>query len=76
MKFFRGTGIKGMRGILPKNRKIIRPMLFARRKEIEDYALQNQLEFVTDHTNLEEAYTRNFFRNRVISMVKEFFPEA
>lgn len=76
MKFFRGTGIKGMRGILPKNGKIIRPLLFARRKEIEEYALQNQLEFVTDHTNLEEAYTRNFFRNRVLPMVREFFPEA
>lgn len=76
MKFFRGTGIKGMRGILPKNGKIIRPLLFTRRKELEDYALQNQLEFVTDHTNVEEEYTRNFFRNRVLPMVREFFPEA
>ena len=34
MNFFRGTGIKGLRGILPKQNKIVRPLLFANRKEI------------------------------------------
>ncbi len=76
MYFFRGTGIKGMRGMLPKNGKVVRPLLFARRKEIEEYAKQNGLEYVTDQTNFEDNFTRNFFRNRVIPMVKEFFPAA
>jgi tRNA(Ile)-lysidine synthase len=76
MHFFRGTGIKGLRGMLPKRGNIVRPLLFARRKEIEDFANLHKLEYVTDHTNFEDAYARNFFRNRIIPLVKEFFPSA
>jgi len=74
MNFFRGTGIKGLRGILPKNNKVIRPLLFARRKEIEDFTFRYDLKYVIDSTNLETAFTRNFFRNRIIPEVIKFFP--
>lgn len=74
MNFFRGTGIKGLRGILPKKNKIIRPLLFVRRKEIEDFAFLHQLKYVTDHTNLETAFTRNFFRNNILPEVMKFYP--
>ncbi len=76
MNFFRGTGITGLRGILPKQGKIIRPLLFARRSELELFVKENQLEFVTDHSNLENDYTRNYFRNAIIPLVSESFPEA
>lgn len=76
MNFFRGTGIKGLRGILPKNGKVIRPLLFARRKELEAFVKENQLEFVTDSTNFENEYTRNFFRNKVLPAVKEYYHAA
>ncbi len=76
MNFFRGTGIAGIRGILPKQGKIIRPLLFALRKNIEDFADKNQLAFVTDSTNLESDYTRNFFRNKILPQIGEVYPEA
>ena len=76
MNFFRGTGIAGVRGILPKQGKIIRPLLFARRNELEDFVRKNQLAFVTDSTNAENDYTRNFFRNEIIPLVTKNFPEA
>ncbi len=76
MNFFRGTGIKGLHGILPKQGKLLRPLLFARRNELEEYAKQSGLKFVIDHTNAENEYTRNFFRNKVIPLVIERFPEA
>ncbi len=76
MNFFRGTGIKGLRGILPKKNKIIRPLLFVRRKEIEDFAFLHHLKYVTDQTNLENAFTRNFFRNKVLPDVMQFYPGA
>lgn len=76
MNFFRGTGIKGLRGMLPKNGNIVRPLLFTQRKEIEAYAAENNLAFVTDSTNASTEYTRNFFRHNIIPLVKEIYPEA
>ncbi|MCW3091388.1 MAG: tRNA(Ile)-lysidine synthase [Ferruginibacter sp.] len=76
MNFFRGTGISGIRGILPKQGKILRPLLFARRRELEEFVKDNDLEFVTDHTNLLEDYTRNYFRNTIIPLVNESYPGA
>ena len=76
MNFFRGTGIAGVRGMLPKQGKIIRPLLFARRKQLEDFAATNQLEFVTDSSNLENDYTRNFFRNKILPLVAKTYPGA
>lgn len=76
MHFFRGTGIKGLRGILPKQNKIVRPLLFARRTELEAFVSTNQLAFVSDHTNAENDYTRNYFRNTLLPLVSQSFPEA
>ncbi len=76
MNFFRGTGMKGLRGMLPKNGNIARPLLFVQRKDIEAYALENNLAFVTDSTNASTEYTRNFFRHKIIPLVKEIYPEA
>ena len=76
MNFFRGTGIAGVRGILPKQGKIIRPLLFARRNELEEFVNDNRLLFVTDSTNLENDYTRNFFRNKILPQVAEVYPDA
>lgn len=76
MNFFRGTGITGLRGILPKHGQLVRPLLFARRSELEAYVNGQQLSFVTDHTNLENGYTRNYFRNTIIPLVSERYPNA
>jgi tRNA(Ile)-lysidine synthase len=76
MKFFRGTGIKGLHGILSKQNKIIRPLLFAGKNELIAFATQSNLEFVTDYTNEQNDFTRNYFRNELIPAVKKVFPEA
>ncbi len=76
MNFFRGTGIKGLRGILPKQHKIIRPLLFAKRSEIENFATENKLAFVTDSTNAQNEYTRNYFRNDLIPAIQKVFPKV
>ncbi len=76
MNFFRGTGIKGIRGILPKQGKIIRPLLFAKRSEIEHFAAENKLTFVTDSTNANSDYTRNYFRNELIPGIQKIYPQV
>ena len=76
MNFFRGTGIKGLRGILPRQQQIVRPLLFAKRKDIEEYAVTNQVEYITDSSNASNDYTRNLFRNEILPSIEKIYPEA
>jgi tRNA(Ile)-lysidine synthase len=76
MNFFKGTGIKGLHGILPKQKKIIRPLLFATKEQILSFAKENNLSFVEDSSNLSDKYTRNYFRNQLIPSIQKVFPEV
>ncbi|HMZ46343.1 MAG TPA: tRNA lysidine(34) synthetase TilS [Chitinophagaceae bacterium] len=73
MNIFRGTGLKGLHGISMQNNYILRPLLFARRSEIEQYAKQNNLDWVEDSSNKKVDYTRNNFRLNIIPLIKEHF---
>jgi tRNA(Ile)-lysidine synthase len=79
MNFFKGTGIQGLKGIEAKagdQNKLVRPLLFAKRADIEQYAAEHQLPFVEDSSNTEEKYTRNYFRNQLIPAVQKVFPQV
>lgn len=62
MRLCRGSGLKGLCGIAPVRGNIIRPLLFCSRQEIEAYCHQNTLDYCTDDTNFQDAYTRNKIR--------------
>lgn len=70
----RGTGIAGLHGILPRNGKIIRPLMFSGRKEIEAYATANDLDFVQDSSNISMKYTRNRIRLKIIPQLELINP--
>ena len=70
----KGTGIAGLRGILPRNDKIIRPILFLSREEIVKYANDNKLLYREDASNLSTKYARNKIRLNVIPSLKEINP--
>ena len=72
----RGTGIKGLRGIQPKNGNIVRPLLCAGREEIIEYLKWRGEEFVTDSTNLTTDYTRNKIRLEIIPKLREINPSV
>ena len=76
MNFFKGTGIKGLRGILPKHGKIIRPLLFVTKEEMILFAHENNLSFVEDSSNTSDKYTRNYFRNQLIPSLQKVFPNV
>ena len=75
---FRGTSSKGVCGIekTAKNGKIIRPLLSCTRQEIDDYTKEHNLEFVTDESNFNSDYSRNFIRNEIMPLVRKNFPAA
>ena len=81
MNFFRGTGIEGLKGISQTSDKLmlpnlVRPLLFATRKDIEAFATQNNLSWVEDSSNASDKYTRNYFRHKLIPAIQEVFPEV
>jgi tRNA(Ile)-lysidine synthase len=76
MNFFKGTGIAGLRGILAKQGKIVRPLLFAKKEDIKKFAEENKLPWVEDSSNKSDKYSRNYFRNQLIPLIKNIYPEA
>ncbi len=70
----KGTGIAGLHGILPRNEKITRPLLFATKDEIMAYALQCNLPWREDISNVSNKYQRNLIRNEVIPLLKKINP--
>lgn len=76
LNLIRGTGIRGLGGIRPKNGYIVRPLLAVSRREILAWLEQQQMSYVTDSTNLSDAYTRNFIRLRVLPLLEELNPSV
>lgn len=76
MNLIRGTGIRGLSGIPPRNGYIVRPLLCVSRKDIVEWLSTQDLVYVTDSTNLTDAYTRNFIRLRILPLLEEINPSV
>jgi len=72
----RGAGMKGAGAIAPTRDNIIRPLLLSSKELILEYAKENCIEFVTDSTNADTAYTRNFIRSQIIPSLEKVNPSA
>ncbi len=71
----RGTGLKGLTGIKPKNGAVVRPLLFAEKKDIWAYMEENNIVYREDSSNKSDKYARNFIRNTVVPELKRLNPE-
>ncbi len=74
LNLIRGTGINGLKGIAPKNGNVVRPLLEVSRVDILDYLQRLGQDYVTDSTNMEDAYTRNKLRLNIIPLLSEINP--
>lgn len=72
----RGTGISGLRGILPKNGYVVRPLLALSREEIEQYLNRKDIPYRTDSTNKEDIYRRNYIRLNIIPALRKLNPSV
>ena len=66
MNIARGTGLAGLSGIRARSGNVVRPLMCLTRAQIEHFVKVNDLGFVSDSTNNENIYTRNFIRNEII----------
>ena len=76
LNLIRGTGLRGLTGIKPRNGHIIRPLLCVSRQEIEDWLKKNGQPYVTDSTNLETDYTRNKIRLELLPLMRRINPSV
>ncbi len=70
----KGTPTDGLVGIPVKNGNIIRPILFATRRQVEQYARHNGIAWREDQSNLTDDYQRNFIRHHIVPKLKELNP--
>lgn len=71
INLFRGAGVTGLKGMPIKRDDVIRPLLFARRNEIERYAKQNSLQYREDSSNHSDKYLRNQIRHKILPEIKK-----
>lgn len=76
MNLLRGSGLRGLGGIRPRNGQVVRPLLVVSRAEIEEWLKAQGWDYVTDSSNLSDAYTRNFIRLRVLPLLEQLNPAA
>ena len=74
LNLIRGTGIRGLCGIRPKNGMIVRPLLGVGKDDINHFIEEQSLSFVTDSSNHSDEFTRNIIRLRLLPMMKEINP--
>lgn len=72
--FTKGCGIRGLHGISPKKKKIIRPLLFTHKKEVLSYSKINKISFREDISNATDKYARNNIRHHVIPALEKINP--
>ncbi len=76
LNIIRGTGLEGLKGIAAKNNFVIRPLLFAAREQLLEYATANKLTWREDSSNPTIDYQRNFIRHKIIPLLKEINPSV
>lgn len=74
LNLLRGTGIKGLSGIQPKQGMVVRPLLCVSREDVMNYLEDNDLDSVQDSSNLSHEYLRNRIRHEVIPLLAEMNP--
>lgn len=74
----RGAGPAGLKAMTPvrdfASGRLIRPLLAVSRLEIEEIARRNGLSYVTDESNGDDRYDRNFLRHHIVPRLQERFP--
>ena len=75
INLLRGTGLRGLTGISQQMGKVVRPLMFASRKEITEYALANHIPYREDSSNRSTKYLRNKIRLGLLPMIREINPK-
>ena len=73
MQLLRGSGTAGLCGMQVQAGRLMRPLLFVQRSEIEAYCRKRNLNFCHDSTNDDVRYTRNRIRKELLPYLQQQF---
>ena len=77
LRIFRGTGLKGLRGILPlREDGVIRPLLYIARSELVEWLSMKGISFRTDSSNAETRFRRNSIRHKLLPALSRDVPDV
>lgn len=76
LNLMRGAGMKGLAGMRTDDEKILRPLLSTSRKEIESFLLAIGESHITDSSNADDHFNRNFIRHRILPLLESRWPQA
>lgn len=76
LNLMRGAGIRGLKGMLPRNGHIIRPLLCTGRDEIEAFLTSRGESYILDSTNSSTDFKRNRIRHLLLPEMEKLFPGA
>ena len=76
LNLIRGAGINGLTGMKVKNGHVVRPLLCLTRDEVVGYLDLLGQPYVTDSTNLTDAYARNKVRLNLLPLMEQINPAA
>ena len=74
INLLRGSGLRGITGIRNQVGRIVRPLMFATRKEILEYATRKHINYREDSSNQTTKYLRNKIRLGLIPRIREISP--
>ncbi|MBR5206118.1 MAG: tRNA lysidine(34) synthetase TilS [Alistipes sp.] len=75
INMLRGTGLRGLTGINTQLGRVVRPVMFATRRDLHDYAVAHHIPFREDSSNRSTKYLRNKVRLGLVPMLKEIKPQ-
>ena len=75
INLLRGTGLRGLTGISTRMGRVVRPLMFASRREILEYAVAQKIPFREDSSNRSTKYLRNKVRLGLIPRIREINPK-
>jgi tRNA(Ile)-lysidine synthase len=70
----RGTGLRGLTGMSAEQGRVVRPLLFASRGDVEQYAASQQIRYREDSSNGDTRYLRNRIRHRIVPELQQLNP--
>ncbi|HMM07086.1 MAG TPA: tRNA lysidine(34) synthetase TilS [Clostridiales bacterium] len=76
LHLIRGSGLKGVAGMAPREGDLGRPFLCVLKEDLVAYCQEHGVAFAEDATNADTAYTRNKVRHRLLPLMETINPDV